>query len=394
MKETILFVDDEPNILQGLQRLLRPKRHEWEMTFASSAHEAIELMKRQCFDVVVTDMRMPEMDGADLLEEVKKICPCSVRIILSGQAEVDTIIKSVCCAHQYLSKPCNPEQLEATIDRASHLRKNMANNDLCNFVSQLQAIPSRPSLYTEVRKELESATPSVAKIAAAISQDIGMSVKVLQLTNSSFFGQKREVKSAAHAVNILGLDILRRLFLNVEIFSQNETDTIGSLALTPLHERGVAVGNFTTRIAALEGLDTTTTELCSTTALICRVGCLILSLYALKNCTETLQTNEECQASVDIERRIFGTSHSEVGGYLLALWGLPDEIVNAASHHHECGNIGHPSFSVLSALQIAEHLASSTKYSTGNAVEKSELHGAFKEKYAHICGGGAHTNKY
>lgn len=384
MKETILFVDDEPNILQALQRLLRPRRHEWEMTFVSSALEAIQLMKRQCYDVVVTDMRMPEMDGAELLEEVKKLCPCSVRIILSGQAEIETIVKSVRCAHQYLSKPCNPELLESTINRASQLRKNMANDDLRNFVSQIQALPSRPSIYLDVRKELENAAPSIEKIANLVSHDIGMSIKVLQLTNSSFFGHKREVISASEAVSILGVEIMRKLFIDSNIFRNNESESIGALKLKSLHERGVAVGNFTLRIATLEGLDSGKADLCSTAALICRVGCLILSSFALENYAEVLQINEECQASVNLERKLFGTSHSEIGAYLLGLWGLPDEMVYAASKHHECGDMEHGKFSVLTALQLAEHLASSNQFQTGGCPETLSFHNEFKDKYSHI----------
>ena len=388
MKETILFVDDEPNILQGLQRLLRPRRHEWEMTFVSSAQEAITLMRQQCFDVVVSDMRMPEMDGADLLEEVKKLCPRSVRIILSGQAEVETIIKSIKSAHQYLSKPCDPEQLESTINRASHLRKIMGNDDIGGFVSQLQAIPAQPEIYDEVKKELALATSSIDRIATLMAQDIGLSVKVLQLTNSSFFGGKMEVLSASDAVHMLGLDILRKTFSDQCIFRKSETNAIGSLHIGRLHERGVSVGNFALRISTVEGLPAPTANMCSTIALICRVGCIILAQYSAEKCSaqyrEILAIGEECQASVAMEQKLFGTSHSEIGGYLLSLWGLPDQIVNAASRHHECNCLEEGKFSNLTALQIAEHLASSTQFQNGEIMESFELHGDYRKKYVQV----------
>ena len=66
MKSTmkrILFVDDEPKVLEGIQRMLRPMRHEWDMVFAQSGQEALSILAEQPADVVVSDMRMPRMDG-------------------------------------------------------------------------------------------------------------------------------------------------------------------------------------------------------------------------------------------------------------------------------------------------------------------------------------------
>lgn len=381
MKETILFVDDELNLLQGLQRSLRSKRNEWDMTFVSSPHEAISLMKRQCFDVVVTDMRMPEMDGADLLDEVKKICPRSVRIILSGQAETATIIKSIGSAHQYLSKPCDPELLQATINRASKLRRIMGNHELEHFISQLQSIPSQAQAYDKVKEELASNTPSLEIIANTISEDIGMSTKVLQLTNSSFFGQKSEVTSAQNAVRILGIDLLRRLFEIENVFIRSKDNAISTLDLKRLHERGKSVANFAMRVATLEGVSRSAAVECSNTGLVCRIGCIVLALYALEHNMSNICFNEECQASVEVERKTFGTSHSEIGGYLLGLWGLPKQIVDAASRHHECTSIDDDEFSILKALQIGECLASSTRYQMGESLEGFEIHQQYRDRY-------------
>src|SRR5262245_37814840 len=97
----ILFVDDEPNVLQGLERMLRSMRHEWEMQFAMSGPAALERLAEQTFDVIVSDMRMPGMTGAQLLTEVSQRHPHIVRIILSGQADQEDILRSVGPTHQY-----------------------------------------------------------------------------------------------------------------------------------------------------------------------------------------------------------------------------------------------------------------------------------------------------
>lgn len=112
---TILFVDDEPNVLSGLQRLLRPMRHEWDMYFAAGGKEALSLLAEKQVDVIVSDMKMPGMDGAALLEEVRQRYPQTTRIILSGYSEKELSIRTTGTVHQYLSKPCNPDTLRDAI---------------------------------------------------------------------------------------------------------------------------------------------------------------------------------------------------------------------------------------------------------------------------------------
>src|SRR5256885_11774657 len=121
----ILFVDDEPKVTEGLHRMLRSMRREWEMTFATSGAEALEKLSAKPFDVVVSDMRMPGMDGCQLLTEVMRRHPQVVRIILSGYSDKETIMRSIGLAHHYLSKPCDAETLKETIRRACDLRDQL-----------------------------------------------------------------------------------------------------------------------------------------------------------------------------------------------------------------------------------------------------------------------------
>src|SRR5579885_317791 len=112
----ILFVDDEPNVLDGLQRMLRSQRKEWDMVFVGSGAEAIAALSQQVYDVIVTDVRMPEMDGSRLLEYVRQHFPRMVRIVLSGYFEREAALRAAGVAHQYLAKPCDPARLRETID--------------------------------------------------------------------------------------------------------------------------------------------------------------------------------------------------------------------------------------------------------------------------------------
>src|SRR5205823_10063129 len=174
MSKRILFVDDEPMVLQGLQRSLRSMRSDWEMEFVNGGEQALEAIARQFFDIVVTDMRMPGMSGVELLEEVKKCSPQSLRMVLSGQSDRDSILRCVNPAHQYLSKPCEGEELKSRLLRAFAVRELLQSTELKEVVSKLDSLPSLPTLYLELTEELRRQEPSLAKIGKLIAADMAM----------------------------------------------------------------------------------------------------------------------------------------------------------------------------------------------------------------------------
>ena len=108
MPKRLLFVDDEAMVLSGLRRALHGMRAEWDMHFVDGAEAALKILDEMPFDVVVSDMRMPKMDGAQLLERVKMRHPDVIRMVLSGQSSRAAVLRSLAPAHQFLSKPCDP----------------------------------------------------------------------------------------------------------------------------------------------------------------------------------------------------------------------------------------------------------------------------------------------
>ncbi|MBI4817543.1 MAG: response regulator [Deltaproteobacteria bacterium] len=117
MKKRILFVDDERNVLEGLRFRLRQRRQVWEMVFVESGRVALEVLAREPFDIVVSDMKMPGMDGAELLQRVRDEFPTVSRVVLSGHAEESVVIRALATAHEFLSKPCDPGLLESVLEK-------------------------------------------------------------------------------------------------------------------------------------------------------------------------------------------------------------------------------------------------------------------------------------
>ncbi|HEX3724897.1 MAG TPA: HDOD domain-containing protein, partial [Pirellulales bacterium] len=251
----VLFVDDDQNVLSGLRRILRPYHLEWRMEFCNSADDALRVLAESHIDVVVTDMRMPGKDGAELLTEVRATYPGVVRIGLSGYFSEETTLRAIGLAHQYLSKPCEPETLKYTIIRACALRDHLSDDRLKRLVSRMNTIPSLPTNYQAIVNELHSADPSLPRIGDIIARDMSMTAKVLQLVNSSFFGLARRVTNPTDAATMLGLNTVHALALSAGAFSQLGSDDLGEFSMDALMSHSLAVGHFARAIAATQTRD-------------------------------------------------------------------------------------------------------------------------------------------
>lgn len=351
----ILFVDDEPNILDGLQRMLRPMRHEWQMTFANGGAQALTALGEKNIDVIVSDMKMPGMDGAQLFQEVRARCPHIIRIILSGYSEKEMIMKSVGTAHQYLSKPCDSEILKTTVQRVCILRDLLTNENLRRLISQMPTIPSLPTLYSDLIDELGKSEPSTKKVGDIVKRDIGMTVKILQIVNSAFFGLRRRISDSREAVEFLGLETISSLTLGIGVISQFESQQTAGAFLADVWAHSIAVGIMSHKIALLENRETANDAF--TAGLLHDIGEVVLAV----NLPEQFARGQELIKSGSLskseaEKQVFDATHAEVGAYLLGLWGLPSSIVKAVAFHHTPNEDETNSFTALTAVHAAAAL--------------------------------------
>jgi DNA-binding NarL/FixJ family response regulator len=168
-RKRILFVDDEAPVLDGLRNLLR-KRREWELAFALGGEAALAELERAPFDVIVSDMRMPGMDGAALLERVKREYPSVVRIVLSGYADRQPLLRVIPVAHQLLSKPCDPHVLASVIERTCMLESLLSDSVLRRVVGEMGTLPSVPSTYLELTDVIGRDDVSPSRLAAIVEK--------------------------------------------------------------------------------------------------------------------------------------------------------------------------------------------------------------------------------
>lgn len=362
MKKRILFVDDEPNVLQGLRRMMRSMRQEWDMQFANDGTEALEILFSDHFDVVVADMRIPGMDGAELLDEIKKRHPQVVRFILSGSSDKELVMKSVGQTHQFLSKPCDSEQLKNILVRAFALRDVLNNNELKTLVSSLKSLPSLPSVYFEIMEAMKAPDFTMKMVGEIISKDVGMTAKMLQMVNSSFFGVGVRVTDPIHAARLLGPEILKALVISVQIFSKfNKADSCG-LSLEKFSNHCMAVASLAKEIAKHENQDKNLTDGALIAGMLHDAGKLILAENLPERYKHALSiAKSEYISAIEAEEKTFAATHAEVGAYLLGIWGLPDPIVETLAFHHHPSKSLQQEFTCLTAVHVANALVNDDK---------------------------------
>jgi HD-like signal output (HDOD) protein len=349
----ILFVDDEPAILSGLRSLLHRQRKDWEMVFALGSEQAIEQLEAQPFQIVVTDMRMPKLDGAQLLHLVQERWPSTCRIVLSGHAEREAMLRVVPAMHVFLAKPCDSKTLRGAISRCLEVHARTDNPVLRTLIGRVDKLPSPPHLHAALTKLAKDPRTSLDELGSAIATDTAFATKVMQLANSTAFGEV-ETTSLPRAVRCLGLELLRSLALSPTIYAPASGPALPwSLGrMQDLALRSAVLARRYVRTPALA-------EVAFVTALVRDVGRIVLALGLPDGYAATLA---ECAASgesvCDAERRNFGADHAQIGGRLLQMWGLPQLIVDAVAAHHEPRGCTGDLAEVVAAVHVADAMSS------------------------------------
>ena len=353
----VLFVDDDPLILSGLRRMLRDQRQEWEMLFANSGDEALHMLAENACDIVVSDMRMPQMDGAELLQRVRTLYPAAVRIVLSGQSDKEAILRCVGPAHQFLSKPCVPERLRETIQRASAVADLVQSAPLRTLISRIDNLPAIPKLYERLLSALQSPDVSLEEIAGLIAADVSMTTKLMQLVNSSFFGLPQRITNPAHAVSLLGLNLIQALTLSAGVFFHRGIRPLFGFSLERIVAHSLQVATSARLIAGEACHDPQTVEDAFLAGMLHDVGKVVLASCLPAEYEQVLRRVAADNVSLpQAEQDAWGADHAAVGAFLVELWGLPATIVEAVAFHHRPSDRVADKFTPLSAVHLANGL--------------------------------------
>ena len=356
-KTRILFVDDEPSMLRVLKMGMRTMSGAWDMDFANSGEEALALIGVKTFDVIVTDMRMPGINGAQLLNHVLRHHPQTIRIVLSGYSDLSEVVNCVGLTHQFLEKPCSLDDLKNCLKRVTQVKARLTNEKLCELTAGIKNLPSRPELYLEIADALQSPVASAQRIAEIASKDPALAAKLLQLSNSAYFGFSRKVFSVDEAVQLLGVNVIQSLAMAVPIFSSYNRRKCPNFPIEQIWDHSAQTGAIGRRIFHHHLADSHLAEQAFCAGILHDIGKIILADGLPEEYAAVLQESRETNRPLfEVERKYFHATHAEVGAYLLALWGLPVPLVEAVACHHHPRRCGTPELCLAGVVHIANAL--------------------------------------
>mgnify|MGYP001809527716 FL=1 len=338
MAVEVIFVDDEPDVLEGIENRLYGIRSNWRCRFAASGVEALKLLNQRPADVVVSDMRMPGMDGAELLEVVKLRFPATVRIILSGETGSRGFLRAAAVAHQVLAKPCDLVALQRLIGETLQLQARLHNEVVVSAVHDLMVLPSLPEICGRLEIALLDEGTFAQDVAELLEEDPAIVSRILHVANSPFFRGAGEVTDLRVAITRLGFELIRGLVLSEELYSRIERGSALHGSVAECQRETLRCAHIVSAIA----LPFQDRRRLFTAAVLYGVGRL-----------QRLSLPELTHAQV---------ADGELAGYLLSLWGLPFGLVQTVAFADRPSLLGcdgdHPAVSLHIGLALTRRLAS------------------------------------
>jgi HD-like signal output (HDOD) protein len=331
-KKKILFVDDDRPLLDGLRDAFRSYRREWSMSFVESSDEAIAAIEAEPQDAIVSDLRMPGTDGAVLLTTVKERWPGTIRMVLSGHADMALVARAAAVGRGLIGQPGGGRGLGRLIAQACSIQEILRQVELSRRALGASDLPSVPYVYAELTRVLASGSAGAPDAARVIERDIALSAKVLQLANSAYFGRRTPVSSLSAAVAYLGVDVLRAMVLQAEAFRAFSINPpIPGFDVETLHRHSLQVA----RLAALLVGKRPGRDEAFTAGLLHDVGLLVLASQSRDDLDRVLTESRDSGRHIfDVELDRFGATHAEFGAHLLSLWGLPATVTEPVARHH------------------------------------------------------------
>lgn len=352
----ILFVDDEAQILKSLERLFIAYDNDYEVLTAESGAEALAILEKQEADLVVSDMRMPGMDGYELLRRIKLLYPEVLRVILSGYSEEQMIVKALQqgVAKMYMLKPWENDQLVKMIEQLLKTEDLLKSKDLLRIINNIDELPTIKSSYQKIIAMIEE-DRDISEIAKEIEKDQSITTRVLHVANSAFYSVK--TGSVQHAVAYLGLCNVRNLIFSASIFDAFDAMKVNIDYISKLWNHSF----LTNKILAFiyeECKGVKMNELSSTAGLLHNIGIVfILNFFAKNYKTIRDKAQNEQIDLLELELIEYGITHQEAGGYLLQWWDLPFPIVEAALYHHNPLDDRIINRTLVAAVHIAQKYA-------------------------------------
>ena len=360
MKRQICFAGFAEAELETLQPSLAALGAAWDCVVTPDAATALTALSQASFDAVVANLS-GGIEDAELLRQAAIHYPRTARFALADVADRETVVNCIGAAHQFISRPWKPAELVSIIERSLALDAWLSNDKLRSFIPRLGKLPGLPSSYFEVIKRAESPNSTVESIAEVIARGPALTARLLQMVNSPACGLGQKVTNPAEAVSILGLEAVKSLVLCLQLYGRTSPVSAGGFSLDELWDHSFRVAKLSARIVLrCINSERMATE-AYTAGLLHKIGRIVLVTNLAAEYTAVVEAAREQKRPLqDVELDLLGVTSSQVGAYLLGLWGMPLPLVEAVALHLTPASTTMADFSLLTVVHVANVLALET----------------------------------
>lgn len=330
MNLRLLFVDDDAMLLNSTRRQLRLKLPDCELAFCRSAAEAMRHVEQATPDIILSDVRMPDVDGPELLRRVSLAHPETIRIAWTGQSETRQIQRVFGVAHQILSKPCPTEKLVHLISSLGEFRHPIRRSWLLAKLTAPGNGHFDASRLHRVLQRLDAPESSARSIAALIDESPMARARLLGLANSPFFSPAVPVVETSQAITLVGFDMVKAIFIASEFNSAQDHPPAVAGEIRRCLDDGIEMSIRVGRSASREGLGEVERSAAMIAALFHRFGAVQFAIHGGEDYVDARQTaGADSEALLQLEQALFGVDRFSVAAYFLSVWGLAPKACQA-----------------------------------------------------------------
>ncbi len=202
-------------------------------------------------------------------------------------------------------------------------------------LKKIEQLPTLPMVVTRIMQMVENPKTSAADITKVISLDPALTVKILKLVNSAYYGFPKKITTITHAIMILGFEDVKNIALSVSVFDMFKGDSVeGGFDRVAFWQHSISVGVCAKLLA--KRLRHKDPEEAFIAGLLHDIGKIILDQFFHEELVQILrEVREKNTLFINAERTLFGMDHTEIGRIVARKWGLPNEIVDCISAHHD-----------------------------------------------------------
>jgi len=351
---TVLIVDDPATPLFGNGKV-PPSMVPVGVVLTDPAQVPRHL-EGQPFDAVVVAVPGRNTPGVAQLEQVAALHPDLLRVVVvqdGGNAPAEIVR----LAHRMFDAADAWLAVGDTVEQVGRLQPLLTDPQLARLVGRLTMIPTAPVLYQRLLRECRSANPSLRTVGALVADDPGLAAKLLQLANSALYARGSHVVDPTVAVQRVGLDAVKSLALTAHVFGHFEERLRHRFDVDGLWRHGLVVNSFAAIVSRTEHASLDLVDVAATGGLLHDLGRMILAANLPDEYEAVFKLTAGETSVVGAEIKVFGVSHAAVGAYLLALWGLPVDVVDAVARSHEPAVVLENRFEAVTAVRAADMLA-------------------------------------